>query len=148
MDRECRSNGGTRRARNYADRPADPLRISQRIGFSSEHSRGLARRSMPNDSSMQLELPSWFNPRSADISRSRQSQSGLRGGGSDRCSCAIVSVAPESLHRLATVYHASVVSIDPKGSRAKAVDACLGRHAMFIRSPETEAYHSSIWVGS
>ena len=50
MDRECRSNGGKRWARNYADRPADPLRISQRIGFSIEHSRGLARRSMPNDS--------------------------------------------------------------------------------------------------
>lgn len=49
MDRECRSNGGKRWARNYADRPADPLRISQRIGFSIEHSRGLARRSMPND---------------------------------------------------------------------------------------------------
>ena len=64
MDRECRSKGGTR-SRNDADRPADPLRISQRIGYS----RGLARRSMPNDSSMQLELPSWFNPRSADISR-------------------------------------------------------------------------------
>ena len=40
MDRECRSNGGKRWARNYADRPADPLRISQRIGFSIEHCRG------------------------------------------------------------------------------------------------------------
>ena len=39
MDRECRSNGGTR-SRNDADRPADPLRISQRIGFSIEHCRG------------------------------------------------------------------------------------------------------------
>ena len=97
MDRECRSNGGTRRARNYADRPADPLRISQRIGFSIEHCRGSLVEACRMTAKCSSSCQVGSNPHFADISRSRQSQSGLRGGGSDRCSCAIISVAPESL---------------------------------------------------